>query len=535
MNREQLSLPIISCLYLLTNSPQQYEPELSDRTNDRFACERRKSLESGTNQIRGHTFRERSNSAPEAHYTELYVQGIAYFWRIQQYMKDAINKTPNLRPNYDSRCIRLEKMAEFYEQKMLNQKNFGKIPIAIKRIFPFYERVVQGIQQEVANFSREIFSNADIASVKILELLHRNNSVNLTAPPCTPFDLAENHLKATCSPFSIKPAKKLLARKSSDKLQKKVSFKNNENNTIKEILILLRTFLNMMPDVSFENILKKFLDNSFQNIEDNLNKDGVSAKTISQMKNIAKQVLESTSQTENLLSYFIETIAQKFSHINSILQTLKSGGRSILLEKLAFKKNNVSLLRNAVAVRMRRRLRQLSPLPEKKDSTQNTFTKQKHSDNELQVTSNVTNISKKIAKLGKEVSLQTPIDLKRQLDEDDTIVVLQKVEEIKNTPTPVLHESVSVNKMETVKVVADVYSGASSPVDSISEFEFSMEEESTSVDTAGRIVVHKVFSGFLIFFVVMLIQLMIILLLPLLFSLFYFLLLSLFANVITAP
>ena len=531
MNREQLSLPIISCLYLLTNSPQQYEPELSDRTNDRFAYERRKSLESGTNQIRGHTFRERSNSAPEAHYTELYVQGIAYFWRIQQYMKDAINKTPNLRPNYDSRCIRLEKMAEFYEQKMLNQKNFGKIPIAIKRIFPFYERVVQ----EVANFSREIFSNADIASVKILELLHRNNSVNLTAPPCTPFDLAENHLKATCSPFSIKPAKKLLARKSSDKLQKKVSFKNNENNTIKEILILLRTFLNMMPDVSFENILKNFLDNSFQNTEDNLNKDGVSAKTISQMKNIAKQVLESTSQTENLLSYFIETIAQKFSHINSILQTLKSGGRSILLEKLAFKKNNVSLLRNAVAVRMRRRLRQLSPLPEKKDSTQNTFTKQKHSDNELQVTSNVTNISKKIAKLGKEVSLQTPIDLKRQLDEDDTIVVLQKVEEIKNTPTPVLHESVSVNKMETVNVVADVYSGASSPVDSISEFEFSMEEESTSVDTAGRIVVHKVFSGFLIFFVVMLIQLMIILLLPLLFSLFYFLLLSLFANVITAP
>ena len=476
-------------MYLLTNNTQQYEPEPSDRTN-RFARERRKSLESGTNQIRVHTFRERSNSAPEAHYTELYVQGIAYFWRMQHYMKDVINKTPNLRPKYDSRCTRLEKVEEFYEQKMLNPKNFGKkIPIASKRIFPFYERVLQGIQQEVANFSREISSNAGVASVKVLELLHRNNSVNLIAPPCTPFDLAEDHLKTACSPFSIKPAKKLPARKSSDEMQKKLSFKNNENNTIKEILILLRTFLNMMPDFSFENVLKNFLDNSFQNTEDNLNEEDVSAETISQMKNITKQVLESKSQTENLLSHFMEIIAKKFKHINSILQTVKSGSRSILLEKLDFKKNNVSLLRNAVVLKTRR-LRKLSPLPVKKDPAKNTFTKQKHLDHERKVTSNVTNISGEIAKLRKEVSLQTPMDLKPQLEEDDTAVVLQEVEEIKNTPSPVLHESVSVDKLETVKVIADVYSGAPSPVDSISEFEFSMKEELTSVETAGRIVVR---------------------------------------------
>lgn len=492
MDREELPLPIISCLYLHTNNPQQYEPELSDRTNNRFGCKRRKSLESGTDQIREHTFRERSNSAPEAHYTELYVQGIAYFWRMQQYMKGVINKTPNLRPNYDSRCTRLEKLAEFYEQKMLNQKSFGKkIPIASKRIFPFYERVLQGIQQEVANFRREISSNPDVAFVKILELLHRNNSVNLIAPPCTPFDLAEDHLKITCSPFSIKPAKKLLARKSSDAIQRKVSFKNYENNTIKEILILLRTFLNMMSDVSFENVLKNFLDNSCQNIEDNSNKDGVSAKTISQMKNIAKQVLESKSQTDNLLPYFIETIAQKFRHINSILQTVTSGGRSILLEKLDFNKNNVSLLRNAFKARIGR-IRKLSPLPVKKDSIRNTFAKQKHPDHDRKVTSNVANISKKIAKLGKEVLLQTPMDLKPQLEENVTVVVLQEVEEIKNTPTSVLHESVSVDKMEIEKVIPDVYSGTPSPVNSISESEFSMEEESTSVDTAGRIVVCKV-------------------------------------------
>ena len=244
-----------------------------------------------------------------------------------------------------------------------------------------------------------------------------------------------------------------------------------------------------MPDFSFENVLKNFLDNSFQNTEDNLNEEEVSAETISQMKNITKQVLESKSQTENVLSHFMEIIAKKFKYINSILQTVKSGSRSILLEKLDFKKSNVSLLRNAV-VSKTRRLRKLSPPPVKKDPAKNTFTKQKHVDHERKVTSNLTNISGEIAKLGKEVSLQTPMDLKPQLEEDDTAVVLQEVEEIKNTPSPVLHESVSVDKLETVKVIADVYSGAPSPVDSISEFEFSMKEESTPVETAGRIVVR---------------------------------------------
>ena len=128
----------------------------------------------------------------------------------------------------------------------------------------------------------------------------------------------------------------------------------------------------------------------------------------------------------------------------------------------------------------------------KKDSIRNTFAKQKHPDHDRKVTSNVANISKKIAKLGKEVLLQTPMDLKPQLEENVTVVVLQEVEEIKNTPTSVLHESVSVDKMEIEKVIPDVYSGTPSPVNSISEFEFSMEEESTSVDTAGRIVVCKV-------------------------------------------